>query len=66
MPSQISDHQYGQAILESARSGSYPESEEVIASQLPPSALGTVIQLIDHAREDVKVCRSPRIVCEQF
>lgn len=31
------------------------ESEEIVASNLPPSALATVIQLVEHARDDVKV-----------
>lgn len=55
MPSQISDHQYGQAVVESVYNGTYPESEEVISGTLPESALPTILNLIDQAREDVKV-----------
>lgn len=55
MPSQISDIQFGQAILQSVQRGSYVGSEEIVASNLPPSALATVIQLVEHARDDVKV-----------
>ena len=55
MPSQISDIQVGQAILQSVQRGSYVGSEEIVASNLPPSALATVIQLVEHARDDVKV-----------
>ena len=55
MPSHISDHQYGQAVLNSVQSGTYPESEEIIAAEIPSSALPTILKLVDQAREDVKV-----------
>ena len=55
MPSQISDREYGQAILESVRSGSYPETDAVVSADLPSSALPTVLKLIAQARDDVKV-----------
>lgn len=55
MPSHISDHQYGQAVLNSVQSGTYPDSEEIIAAEVPPSALPTILKLVDQAREDVKV-----------
>lgn len=55
MPSHISDHQYGEAVLDSVQSGTYPESEEIIAAEVPPSALPTILKLVDQAREDVKV-----------
>lgn len=57
MPSQISDRQYGQAVLNSVQSGTYPESEAIVAAELPPSALPTILKLVDQAREDVKVRR---------
>lgn len=56
MPLHISNSQYGHAVLESVQSGSFPVSEEVVASELPSSALPTVLKLVDQAREDVKVC----------
>lgn len=55
MPSQISDREYGQAILESVRSGSYPETEDIVSAHLPTSALPTLLKLVAQAREDVKV-----------
>lgn len=55
MPSRIPSHQYGQAVLDHVQTGAYPESEEVIAAELPPSALPEVSKLIQQAREDVKV-----------
>lgn len=57
MPSQILDRQYGQAVLNSVQSGTYPESEAIVAAELPPSALPTILKLVDQAREDVKVRR---------
>lgn len=56
MPSQISYREYAQAVLDSVRSGAFPENEEVISAELPPSAVPTVLKLIDEARNDVKVC----------
>lgn len=56
MPSQISYREYAQAVLDSVRSGAFPENEEVVSAELPPSAVPTVLKLIDEARNDVKVC----------
>lgn len=56
MPSQTSYRECAQAVLDSLRSGAFPESEEVISAELPPSAVPTVLKLIDEARNDVKVC----------
>lgn len=55
MPPQVSDEQLGQAILESAKDGSYPSSEEVISADVPASALPVALQLLRDAREEVKV-----------
>lgn len=57
MPSQISYREYAQAVLDSVRSGAFPENEEVISAELPSSAVPTVLKLIDEARNDVKVCQ---------
>ncbi|MCJ1465987.1 hypothetical protein MMC07_004606 [Pseudocyphellaria aurata] len=54
MPSKISDRQYGQAVLNSVQSGIYPESEEIVAAEVSPSALPTILRLVDQAGEDVK------------
>ena len=56
MPSRITPQQYGQAVLEHVQNGAYPESEEVVSADFPPSALPEVSKLIEQAREDVKVC----------
>lgn len=55
MPLHIADHEYGQAVVESVKNGTYPESEEVLSGNLPQSALPTILNLLDQAREDVKV-----------
>lgn len=57
MPSQISHREYAEAVLNSVGSGAFPESEEVTSGDLPPSALPTALNLIDEARDDVKVSR---------
>lgn len=56
MPLQTSYSEYAQAVLDSVRSGAFPESEEVISAELPPSAVPTVLKIIDEAHNDVKVC----------
>ena len=55
MPSRTSPQQYGEAILDHIRTGAYPDSEGVVSSDLPCSALPGVSKLIEQAREDVKV-----------
>lgn len=57
MPSQISHREFADAVLNSVGSGAFPESEEVVSGVFPPSALPTVLNLIDEARDDVKVSR---------
>ena len=63
MPSRITPQQYGQAVLEHVQTGAYPESEEVVSADFPPSALPEVSKLIEQAREDVKVCIYGRSTC---
>ena len=58
MSSRVTPQQYGQAVLENVQGSAYPESEDVISAELPPSALPEVSKLIEQAREDVKVGRS--------
>ena len=55
MPSRITPQEYGQAVLEHAQTGSYPEDEDVVSAELPTSALPEVSKLIGQAREDVQV-----------
>ena len=55
MPQLFSDSEYGQAVFGSVQNGAYPESEELISAEFPPSALPGVIKLLEKAREDVKV-----------
>lgn len=57
MPSQISHREDAESVSNSVRSGAFPESEGVISGDLPPSALPTVLNLIDEARDDIKVSR---------
>ena len=55
MSSNITPQQYAQALLDHVQNGTFPESEEVVSAELPPSALPTVSKLIEQAREDAKV-----------
>ena len=55
MPSTLVDQHHGQALLDSIQYGSYPESEEVIAADLPSTAIPEILKLLKQAREDVKV-----------
>ncbi len=55
MPKPFTDDQYGQALFESAQSGAYPESEELVSAELPSSALPGIVKLLEKGREDVKV-----------
>lgn len=55
MSSKIAPQQYAQALLDHVQNGTFPESEEVVSAELPPSALPAVSKLIEQAREDAKV-----------
>lgn len=61
MPPDVLYHQYGQALLDSVRDGSYPESEEVISAELPPAAIPDILNNLEQTRNDVKVCTGSRI-----
>ena len=56
MPSQISDEQFGDAIVKSVEDAAFPEDGDVISSKLPSSALATLSNLLEQARTDVEVC----------
>ena len=56
MPSAVLYHQYGQALLDSVRDGSYPESEEVISAELPPAAITGILNQLEQTRNSIKVC----------
>lgn len=55
MPSSITQEQYGKAVLEYAQTGTYPEAEDVISAELPPSALPYISKLIGQSQEEVQV-----------
>ena len=57
MPSQISHREYADAVLNSVGNGAFPQSEKVISGVFPPTALTTILNLIDEARDNVKVSR---------
>lgn len=44
-----------QSVLDFVADGAYPESEKVVASDLPVSALSKELELISKAREQVEV-----------
>jgi hypothetical protein len=50
-----SDTQLGEALLKFVQSDAYPETEEIISSKLPSSALPVVVDILHKARQDVKV-----------
>ncbi len=50
-----SDTHLGEALLRFVQSDAYPETEEVISSKLPSSALPVVVDILHKARQDVKV-----------
>ena len=52
-----------QSVLDFVAEGAYPESENVVASDLPVSALSKELELISKAREQVEVSVLPRWPC---
>ena len=57
MPSQVSDEQLGDALLQSAERGAFPQDEHVASAAVPPSALPKLLEVVNKAREDTKVCK---------
>ena len=66
MPSGVTPQQYGHAVLEHAQTGSYPEDEDVISADLPPSALAEVSRVLGQAREDIQVGRVLHAYCNHI
>ena len=58
MPSQVSDQQLGDAILESVDHGAFPQSEDVASAQVSSAALPKLMEMVGRAREEKKVCES--------
>ena len=55
MLSRTTDKEYGHAILEAVRTGLYPDSQELISSDLPYSSLPELRSLLESTRKDVEV-----------
>lgn len=58
MPFSVPAAQLGEAILNAAQNGRYPESEDIISADFPPSAFPQALELLKGAREEVKVLTS--------
>ena len=56
MSSRVTPQQYGQAVLEHVQDGTYPELEEIVSAELPPSAFPEIAKFIEQAEGEVKVC----------
>lgn len=55
MSQEASEKDVCQAVLDFVSGGRYPESENVIASEFPTSALSKELELISKARDQVEV-----------
>lgn len=55
MPQKVSAKHLGQAILDSVHHGTYPDTEEIISAEFPPSAIPEALILFDHARGQIEV-----------
>ncbi|KAJ4370614.1 ribosome biogenesis protein ytm1 [Neocucurbitaria cava] len=54
MPSQVSDEKLGDAILQSAEHGAFPQDEDVASATVPSSALPKLLEIVGKARENTK------------
>ena len=55
MPTQVSDEDLGDAILQSVEYGSFPQSEDVASATVSSNALPKLLEVVGRAREDTKV-----------
>jgi centromere/kinetochore protein ZW10 len=58
MPLQVSGDQLGDALLQSAAHGAFPQDEHVASATVPSSALPKLLEVVAKAREDTKVCET--------
>ncbi|KAJ4301252.1 ribosome biogenesis protein ytm1 [Kalmusia sp. IMI 367209] len=54
MPSQVSDHELGDALLQSVEHGSFPQSEQVVSAPVSSLALPKLLETVTKAREETK------------
>ncbi|KAI4259448.1 MAG: hypothetical protein LQ352_000756 [Teloschistes flavicans] len=54
MPQKVSAKRLGQAVLDSVHGGQYPDTEEIISAEFPPSVIPEVLILFDNARSQVE------------
>jgi centromere/kinetochore protein ZW10 len=55
MSSQISVEKLGDAILQSAEHGAFPQEEDVASATVPSTALPQLLEVVGKAKEDTKV-----------
>lgn len=60
MPSSATTGQLGEAILNAVQNGTYPESEDIISADFPPTAFPQALELLKGAQDEVKVFTSSR------
>ncbi|KAL6156121.1 ribosome biogenesis protein ytm1 [Exserohilum turcicum] len=54
MPLPVSDEQLGDALLQSAQHGAFPQDEQVASAPVPSSALPKILEVVEKAREDTR------------
>ncbi|KAI9845132.1 MAG: hypothetical protein M1838_001860 [Thelocarpon superellum] len=54
MPSLPPETQLAQAVLHFVQDGAYPDSEDIISANLPPTTFSTLLSSLESARKDVK------------
>lgn len=60
----VSDAAISDALLISTLDGTYPESEEVLTTDLSASALRPSLQLISEAKQQIEVRGAPQLLNE--
>jgi centromere/kinetochore protein ZW10 len=58
MAPKVSDEQLGDAILESAEHGSFPQDGDVASATVPSSALPKLLEKVGKAKEDARVSQA--------
>jgi hypothetical protein len=55
MSSQVSAEKLGDAILQSAKHGAFPQDDDVASASVPSTALPKLLEVVGKAKEDTKV-----------
>ena len=59
MTASNADHDFSATIVSSIKEGSFPDSEDVLTTELPATALPSILEEVSEARQQLEVEHEP-------